>query len=57
MSLVHVLAASKMEGQPVLQIAGTGADKSPTRPPQSLRPSPNEIVLTFGGMLPLSFAS
>ena len=41
-----------MEGQPVLQIAGTGANDSPTRPPQSLRSGPNEFVLILGGMGP-----
>lgn len=33
------------------------ADKSPAHPPQSLRPSLNEIVLTLGGTVPISFAS
>lgn len=55
MSLVYVFAASKMEGQPVLQIAGTDADNSPTRPTQPLRRCPNKFVLALGGMLPLSF--
>ena len=52
MSLVYILAASKMEGQPVLQIAGPGADKSPARPPQPLRSGPNEYALILGGMGP-----
>ncbi len=52
MSLIYVFAASKMEGQPVLQIAGTGAGDTPARPAQSLRSGQNEFVLILGGMGP-----
>lgn len=52
MSLVFIFAASKMEGQPVLQIAGPGADKSPARPAHPLRSGPNEFDLILGGMGP-----
>ncbi len=52
MSQVYVFAASKMEGQPVLQIAGHDISDTSANPPKPLRAGPNEFVLILGGMGP-----
>jgi hypothetical protein len=52
MSLVYVFAASKMEGQPVEQIAGTNPEGGSTPRPGPLRSGANELVLIIGGMGP-----
>lgn len=52
MSLVYVFAASKMEGQPVEQIAGADLEGGSTPRPGPLRSGGNELVLIIGGMGP-----
>jgi nucleoside phosphorylase len=52
MSLVYVFAASKMEGEPVKQIAGTNIESGLAPRFGSLRSGANELVLVIGGMGP-----
>lgn len=52
MSLVYVFAASKMEGQPVEQIAGANPESGSTPRPRRLRSGANELLLVIGGMGP-----
>jgi len=49
MSLVYVFAASKMEGQPVEQIAGRDPKDSSTPPHGPLRSGRNELIPVVGG--------
>jgi nucleoside phosphorylase len=52
MSLVCVFAASKMEGQPIQQIAGADTENQPTSHVEPLRFGPNEVILIIAGMGP-----